>query len=583
MLQMISWLAQRKKAFNRWIRKRLPRIVENMNFIAQPRYILGAIMVFAFLVRIVGIGYGLPLWLFDDEPSLVTSALKMLEVKTLLPCFHQEEVGSLLYYPPYLSFLYLIPFSMIIGIKYLLFYGSWAQFVNYLLTDTSSFFITARLMSITFGMLTMGLLYITAKQIFYSKKIALLSAFFLAFSITHTNLSSFAIHWIPATFFITLGLWMVTCPRFSFRMKHMLSAVIAGVGFGFSIMSVFVLLLIPLMYIFIEKKTVFEALKDKALYKTAFISIALAAIPLMLNPNSLGFVSDTTLVSNTKTFIGVLKSPVELLKPIAFIEPILTIFAILGLGTLFVNKRHRSYCLVIIAFIIFYAVIFYLGFRFEERFMLPLIPILSLAAGYGSASILNYAVKNKLALAVILMILSIPIAASIKLAWLKYRDDNRIQARRWIEYNIAPNAKIITYANLTRITSTPKAIAEQESIDSASLRRVDKAERAFARNPRGIPSFHALNLYSVSNENFFDSLDAYLQEGGYKYILISAKPNENLPYYKAFGSAIAHATFIKTFGENRNIENFTSGSIGSVIQLFKAQHVGVPVVLYALP
>src|SRR3989344_5711226 len=104
MLQMISWLALRKKAFYRWIRKRLPRIVKNMNFIAQPRYILGAIMVFAFLVRIVGIGYGLPLWLFDDEPSLVTSALKMLESKTLIPRLNQEEFKQLLYYPPYFSY-----------------------------------------------------------------------------------------------------------------------------------------------------------------------------------------------------------------------------------------------------------------------------------------------------------------------------------------------------------------------------------------------------------------------------------------------------------------------------------------------
>ena len=567
---------------SRWICKRLPIIVESMTFIVHPRYILFGILFFAFFVRIAGVGYGLPLWLFDDEPSLVTSALKMLEAKTLVPRFHQEEFGGLLYYPPYLSYLYLVPFSVIIGIEYLLFYGDWTQFINYLLVDASSFFITARLMSITFGMLTVGLLYTAAKQIFYSEKIALLSAFFLAFSVTHTNLSSFAIHWIPATFFFTLGLWAVTCRRLSFRIKYILSAAVAGIGFGFSIMSVFVLLLVPLTYIFVEKKTMFSALKEKTLYQAAAIFLALAAVPMMLNPNSFGFVSDTTLAGNAKTLISALTSPVGFLKPIAFTEPILVVFAVLGLVMLFVNKRHRGYCFVIIAFVVFYAVIFYLGFRFEERFMLPLIPILSLAAGYGGASILNYAAKNKLALAVILIILLIPIAASIKLAWLKYHDDNRIQARQWIEKHIKQNAKIAVYANLTRVASTPNAISEQENIDRSSLRRVDKAEREFTQNPHRIPSFHALNLYSVSNENFFSSLDAYLQKGGYKYILISAKPNENLPYYKTFGSAIAHATLVKTFGETQNIENFTNGSIGSVIQLFKAKHVGVSVVLYAL-
>ena len=554
-----------------------------MNFIAQPRYILGAIIVFAFLVRIAGVGYGLPLWLFDDEPSLVTSALKMLEAKTLVPRFHQEAFGGLLYYPPYLSYLYLVPFSLIIGSKYLLFSDGWTQFINYLLVDASVFFITARFVSIIFGILTIWLVYKTAKQIFQSGLAALASAFFLASSVTHINLSVFAIHWIPATLFVTFGLWIITNQHFLFRKRYLLCALVTGIGFGFSIMSVFTLLLVPLTYIFVEKKTVFEALKDKTLYQAAFIFLALAVIPMMFNPNSLGFVSDTTLVDSTKTFIGLLKSPVEFLKPITFIEPILIVFAILGLSTLFANKRYRGYCLVIIAFVVLYAVTFYLGFRFEERFMLPVIPILSLAAGYGGASIFNYAAKNKLALAVILIILSIPIAASTKLAWLKYRDDNRIQARRWIEYNIVPNTKIITYANLTRITSTPKAIAEQESIDSASLRRVDKAEREFAKNPRGIPSFHALNLYSVSNENFFRSLDAYIQEGDYQYILISMKPNENLPYYEAFNPVIARATSIKGFGETHNIENFTSGSIRSMIQLLKAKSVGLSVVLYALP
>jgi len=553
-----------------------------MNFVLRPRFILVGILVFAFLVRIVGVGYGLPLWLFDDEPSLVTSALKMFESKTLIPRLHQEEFKQLLYYPPYCSYFLLAPFAVIIGIKYLLFSGAWAQFINYLLVDASAFFITARLISIILGMMTIWLLYKTAKQIFQNETPALASAFFLASSITHINLSAFAIHWIPATFFVSLGLWIITNKHFSFRKRYLLCALATGIGFGFSVMSVFAVLFIPLIYIFVDKKAPISAIKERVLYQAFFIFITLAIMPAIFNQNSFGFSSDTTIAGNAKTFIGILLSPLWFFKPMTLLEPILVVFAVIGLCMLLKKKKYSGYALVISAFLIFYAMAFYIGFRFEERFLAPLIPTFSLAAGFGVFSLFSYAEKNKLALAVILIILSIPIAASIKLAWLKYRDDNRIQARHWIEQNIAPNTKIITYANLTRIASIPSAVTEQESIDSVSLRRADKAERSIEKTYRDIPSFHALNLYTVGNAAFFGMLDKYIKQNDYQYLLMSAKPNDNMQFYDTFEQLKERAQPIAYFGKNNNLDYFTSGSIESIKKLFRAQSVGLPVIFYKL-
>lgn len=553
-----------------------------MNFVLRPRYILIGILIFAFLVRVVGIEYGLPLWLFDDEPSLVTSSLKMLEIKTLVPRFHQEEFKQLLYYPPYFSYTLLAPFSFLIGFKYIFFSGEWVKFVNYLLIDASAFFITARLLSIVLGMLTIWIVYKTAKQTYQNEWAAIASAFFIASSVTHTNLSAFAIHWIPATFFVSLGLWVMTNQYFSLRARCLLCALASGIGFGFSIMSIFAVLFIPMIYIFVEKKTIREALQNKVIYQAALTFLALAAIPVMLNPNSLGFVSDTTLVGNTKTFVGAVESPVGFLKPMTLVEPILVLFAALGLGMLFVNKKTRGYCLVIATFVLCYTVIFYLGFRFEERFTLPLIPILSLAAGYGCYSALHYTAKNKLAFTAIFIVLLTPIAASTKLALLKYHNDNRIQARNWIEQNITPNSKIITYANLTRIASTPDAITEQETIDRSSLRRTDKAEREFAQNPRGILSFHALNLYTVGNARFFNEINKYVKRNDYQYLLISAKPNSNMQFYEQFVSIKDNAQQIAYFGKNNNLDYFTSGSVESIKKLFQAKTVGLQVVFYQI-
>lgn len=551
-----------------------------MNFVLRPRYILIGILVLAFLVRVVGIEYGLPLWLFDDEPSLVTSALKMLELKTLVPRLHQEEFKQLLYYPPYFSYLLLVPFSVIIGIKYILFSGAWAQFINYLLIDASVFFIMARLISITFGILTIWLIYKTAKQIFRIEPPALVSAFFLAFSITFINISTFAIHWIPATFFVSLALWVITNTHFSFRKRYLLCALIAGIGFGFSIMSIFSTLFIPLVYIFVDKKTPFSAIKEGVLYQAFFIFIALAVIPAILNPDSFGFASDTTLTGNTKTLLGVFFSLFWFLKPIAVIEPILIIFSIIGIAAIFKNKKYREYFYFLGAFLILYSMAFYIGFRFEERFMAPIIPILALIAGYGFVAL--FSIANRITQTICFIFLMFTIAASAKLAWLKYFNDNRIQARHWIEQNIPPNTKIITYANLTRLSSTPEAITEQESIDNNSLRRADKAERDIEKTYSRTKSFYALNLYTVGNYNFFSTINEYAKQNDYKYFLVSAKPNDNMQFYSAFEPLKERAQQTAYFGKNNNLDYFTSGSVESMIKLFKAQSVGLPVVLYKL-
>src|SRR3989344_9607429 len=112
------------------------------------KWLLIYILAFAFLVRVAGISYGLPLWLIDDEPPFTLAALKMIQLKTLLPASHLEEFRTVLYYPPYLSYFYLLPFSILLGIKYLFFSGAHDQFIYYLTSDLSQFFLIARFLNV---------------------------------------------------------------------------------------------------------------------------------------------------------------------------------------------------------------------------------------------------------------------------------------------------------------------------------------------------------------------------------------------------------------------------------------------------
>ena len=96
-----------------------------------------SILALAFLIRIAGVSYGLPLWLVDDEPPFVLAALKMLELKTLLPALHFADFKTVLYYPPYLAYLYLPFFAALAAVKFLFYKGAANLFAAYLLSDLS--------------------------------------------------------------------------------------------------------------------------------------------------------------------------------------------------------------------------------------------------------------------------------------------------------------------------------------------------------------------------------------------------------------------------------------------------------------
>src|SRR3989344_4381755 len=121
--------------------------------------ILFMILVFAFAVRVAGVGYGLPLWLISDEPPFTLGALKMIELKTLIPKFHLGEFSSVLYYPPYISYFLLPVFSGILALKYLSFDGGRLSFINYIGADLSDYFLATRFLNILLAVFSIYLIY----------------------------------------------------------------------------------------------------------------------------------------------------------------------------------------------------------------------------------------------------------------------------------------------------------------------------------------------------------------------------------------------------------------------------------------
>lgn len=540
----------------------------------RPKWILIYILAFAFLVRVAGIGYGLPLWLIDDEPPFTLAALKMIQLKTLLLPAHLEEFKTVLYYPPYLSYLYLTPFSILLGIKYLLFGGGMGQFINYLARDLSHFFLIARFLNVLMGVISVYLVYSVGKKIFKQEAVGLAAAFFLSTSLFHILMSANGRHWLPVSFFTVLVLWLLNLD-WEFPKNYFAAVLAVGIGMGFSPISVLLLALIASWYLFYERKSLAAMIKEKYFYLSLVVFGLLAILPGILYPQSFGFRGDVT-IGGVKSIFGVVTSPFLFLKPVALSEPVLIFFAVLGL--LFSVFYIRNLFWTIFLFLYTYSAIFYLFFRYEERFALPLFPLLALLAAYGVGEIYKK-INNRIFIPLLILILALPAVFSLRLSYLLYKNDSRNHLIEWTEANIPYSSKILVYARLTRLPATPEAIQEQRTIDSGSLRKVDLAEESFPKQP----SFHALNLYDVNNPGFFDNLEKYARDNHYQYLFFGGTDQRESDKLKKFQKLAEGIILLKSFGEFQEVYSPAIGQLtNSPFGLFKLKEFGPPVSIYKL-
>ncbi len=548
-------------------------------FDKHTKKILASIIVAAFLIRILGVNFGLPLWLISDEPPFTAAALKMLELKTLLPVLHEETFKQIIYFPPYLSYIYLLPFSLIIGIKYIFWTGGFEQFKNFLILDPSIFFLFARILNVILGTITVWLVYLITKNIFQDKETSIFSSFFLAFSLLHIDLSFVGRDWVPATFLFALVLYFLTKPKMSFKMRFLTGAIIAGFAFGISLISGFIMLFMLLWYLFYEKHTIMDIFREKILYVSLFIFLGLSIVSVLVFP--FGFVfAHYTSISNPKSVISFFEMIYYFFIPILKSEPAFIITAILGLIAIY--KDLRKFFWVIVSFISLYEIIFYFTYHYHPRFTIYLFPLISILAGYGLKKI-HEKFESKWKYLPISLLILLPILSSLFIITIVRKNDSRIELREWVEKTIPENSKILLGVRLTRLSATKGAIKEQENIDPKSLRQVDYAEQSFENNPQGLKRFHVLNLYTVDNNSFFLKIEKYAKDQNYEYLIFDPFM-EDMPHDRmvAFNELRKKSTLIKTFGQNQKYFSVESGEFGPITKLPSLEKFGPFIEVYRL-
>ncbi len=516
--------------------------------------LLIAVILLALALRISGIVYGLPLWLINDEPSTVLGALKMMELKSVIPALHTQEMSSVLYYPPYISYLYLLPFSIIAGFQTVV----QGLSVPEIVANLSPYFIAARLISILAGLISIWLVYKISESLFESKKAALVSTAFAATSLINISLSMSARHWIFISLIYSLAFY------FLFRKKnYSWFSIIAAIGMGISSISMFLFALLPLWYFVVEKKTLANLKKDlssKKFWIVVVVTGLISFLPSVLYPMSNGFIVDIT-SSASKSILGIILSPFKFIGLLTNSEPVLVISFVIGFIALCIKNKRLG--LTFGAFIYFYSVVYYILFRYESRFLLPILPLIYSAAGYAFISVL----KNKY----YLILLVIPLCASLMLSYLTVHNDSRIHAINWVYENADKKEKILTYGSQLRIPTTASAVAELRSIEPNALRKIDTAEEKLNK-----ANIHSLNIYTVQDTAFLAKLPDYARKNGYTLYVIEKSDSD----IGIAANSIPQQKVLASFGTNPRYSIATSEFPGSLRSLFKTSMLGPIIYIY---
>lgn len=534
--------------------------------------VLWMLLALAFFLRIAGILYGLPLMVVGDEPPFVLGALQMLQLHTVIPALYPEEFQAILYYPPYISYLYLVPFAATIGVKWLLWHGTGALFSSYLLSNLSVFFEIGRAIMITLGVVSVYLVYKIAETIYQSKVAARIAAFLLATSILHIALSSVGRHWIPVSFLFLLTLFILTREHLPALKRLIFSLLVVGLGMGVSTASSLVLIPIGCWFFFLSGLSPGKVIRDKWLWGAVAMCAFLAAVPSLLYQGSQeAFLGGFSLFEH-KNIFELLLSPFHALLLTAYSEPVLIALFLSGLVSLWFV--HRRWGLFAAAFFVLYIFAFYILFDFQPRFMLPIIPLYSLVA----PALYMHLRRYRFAPLLFMMLLLVPMGGALRVSYLMAQGDTRSAARAWMLEHRAPGDKILVYGNLLRLSSDARGTAALREIDSGAVRKTDVADEAL-NNPN-VPL--VLNLSNVKDDAFFAALPDYARKNGYTYAVVQERYGEKsrTDAFEALESGAIEVARFEGLGETSSIAE--SAFTDPLLYLFSGKQFGPTVSVYRL-
>jgi len=401
------------------------------------------ILLAALLVRVIGLDWYLPYTYELDEYYTITRSLRFLEQKTLNPgsfmwpslYFYIQAAGYGLYY------LWRLLTSSIQSL------GDFTQIETFLM---------GRFTTVLYGVGTVLLVYFIGQRM-YSKKVGLLSSLFLAFTLLHVRYSRLIRPDVPMTFFITLSFLCIYLMYERGKVRdYLLATIFAGLSIATKYTGVLLIIPIFLAHLFHglkEKKTLFRIFFNKRV----LLILLFGAVGFFI-AFPYGLLRFSYLIHSIRGWLEGLNNVTannqgEINSWVYYITRALNygmgqpleLFSLAAI--VYALVRHRKKDILLVSFPIAYYLIMGSFLRHFDRYILPVVPFLVIAAAVFLVRIASMISRSKVkqSLAIVVLTLAIilfPAVRVIRYVHLMTQAGTGLQAREWIMRNIPRGEKI---------------------------------------------------------------------------------------------------------------------------------------------
>lgn len=396
------------------------------------KFFLPAILALALLLRLWGISFGLPDIFHADEPIVVN---------------HSLAYGTGDFHPHFFKIPPLVGYLLfaVYGFYYLIFGGlgkfqGVEDFQNLFFANPTSFFLLARLFFGAFlGTATVYLLYRLGRK-YFSKELTLFSSFFLAVSFLHIRDSHFIYVDIPLLFILVACFFpILELLDKASRKVYLLLGVLLGTAVATKYNGVFAFVPFVTAYL-LRKRSERSSWLDANCLLVGMIALVTFAL---LNPFSwldwkffLGELLRQSHAEGTTHFLHHLTYSLN--GGLGF--PLL-LFSLFGILRNFWTQDKKRW--VVISFIGAYYLLLCFFSQPYDRYVLPLIPFLTLFAADGLLEFKERFRHSQMALWILAFFIALP--SLVKVVWSNQifsREDIRSLVRERVETVIPSGAKM---------------------------------------------------------------------------------------------------------------------------------------------
>lgn len=416
--------------------------------------LLFIILIIAFLVRVIGIDYGLPNEFISDEFLMVAVSLKMLDAGSLRPYF-----GDIFYHQPLSAYISIAGITPYLGLKLLSGkFGSIQEMTAYYSENNAAnareLLIVTRFLAVLFGTATVYLLYLVGRDLF-GARVGLVAAFFGTFEFLLVEINHTGRVWSFLVFFVTLALLAsVRVFKRGNTKDYILSALSSSLALA---------TLLPGVMTFFSSWAMKFSLKNKKLWTAFLILFLFAIISIFLNPRGLGvvllrfdinlpFLSDFVLDSSNVASGTIGSSRTGWFDK--FTDPFVTLFnytpiyfTLFFAGLAILWKEDRKKFLILSSFpsayYLFIAPLFSYGDI--ERALTPFVPYVVLGSAFATDRIFEKIKRKDLILFLVFAFSFYSIFLSSLFDVRMLRSDTREQAIEWLEKNIPSDKRAAHY------------------------------------------------------------------------------------------------------------------------------------------